>query len=328
MIRNQWYVVLESDEVRRGKLLGVTRLGEKLVFWRKQDGQVVCMGDLCPHLGASLCQGKLQSDRLACPFHGFEFDSTGECKYLPAYGQNGMIPKALRTRIYPTYESQGMIWIFWGERKDVLEPPRFFEHSIPADCSYGRFRQHWNVHYSRVIENQLDVAHLPFVHYNTIGRGGRTVVDGPLVKQEGNLMHLWVFNRSDDGSPARKAEELVQPTRAPFLEFRFPNSWHNWISNDIHITIAFVPVDEENTLMYGRYYQRLVKLPLLRELSNLAGVISSRYIANQDRRIVNNQLPKKSSLRKMGEKIMQSDRGILAYRTHRQALKEAARQEE
>jgi hypothetical protein len=26
-----------------------------------------------------------------------------------------------------------------------------------------------------VIENQLDVAHLPFVHHNTIGRGNRTL---------------------------------------------------------------------------------------------------------------------------------------------------------
>ena len=31
MIRNQWYAILESNEVRRGKPVGVTRLGEKLV---------------------------------------------------------------------------------------------------------------------------------------------------------------------------------------------------------------------------------------------------------------------------------------------------------
>jgi phenylpropionate dioxygenase-like ring-hydroxylating dioxygenase large terminal subunit len=34
MIRNQCYVVLESKEVRKGKPVGVTRLGEKMVFWR------------------------------------------------------------------------------------------------------------------------------------------------------------------------------------------------------------------------------------------------------------------------------------------------------
>jgi len=39
MIRNQWYVVLESNEVRAGRPVGVTRLGEKLVFWRTRDGK-------------------------------------------------------------------------------------------------------------------------------------------------------------------------------------------------------------------------------------------------------------------------------------------------
>ncbi len=37
MIRNQWYVVLETAEVGTHPI-GVTRLGEKLVFWRDQTG--------------------------------------------------------------------------------------------------------------------------------------------------------------------------------------------------------------------------------------------------------------------------------------------------
>jgi phenylpropionate dioxygenase-like ring-hydroxylating dioxygenase large terminal subunit len=32
MIRNQWYVVLKSKEVHQGKPVGITRLGEKMVF--------------------------------------------------------------------------------------------------------------------------------------------------------------------------------------------------------------------------------------------------------------------------------------------------------
>ena len=34
MIRNQWYVVLASRELKTGKPVGVTRMGEKMVFWR------------------------------------------------------------------------------------------------------------------------------------------------------------------------------------------------------------------------------------------------------------------------------------------------------
>jgi phenylpropionate dioxygenase-like ring-hydroxylating dioxygenase large terminal subunit len=39
MIRNQWYIVLESREVKSNPV-GVTRLGEKLVFWRDQSGKL------------------------------------------------------------------------------------------------------------------------------------------------------------------------------------------------------------------------------------------------------------------------------------------------
>ncbi|MCJ7533412.1 MAG: hypothetical protein MUO64_20615 [Anaerolineales bacterium] len=38
MIPNQWYANLESDEVKRGMPIGVTRMGEKLVFWRDEQG--------------------------------------------------------------------------------------------------------------------------------------------------------------------------------------------------------------------------------------------------------------------------------------------------
>jgi phenylpropionate dioxygenase-like ring-hydroxylating dioxygenase large terminal subunit len=39
MIKNQWYAILESAEVRKQQLIGVTRMGEKLVVWRNSTGQ-------------------------------------------------------------------------------------------------------------------------------------------------------------------------------------------------------------------------------------------------------------------------------------------------
>lgn len=327
MIRNQWYVVLESREVRPGRVVGVTRMGEKLVFWRKPNREVVCMFDHCPHLGAPLSLGKIRNDRIMCPFHGFEYDSQGQCQYLPAYGKNGKIPKALKTRCYPTHEAQGFIWIWWGENPtENLTPPKFFD-SISNDFSYISFTDHWRAHYSRMAENQLDVSHLPFIHYNTIGRGGKTVVDGPYVRLKDDLMEVWVYNRQDDGTPPVKAKDLPDPTRRPFLQFRFPNLWHNWISDDIRVLAAFVPVDEENGIFYGRFYQKITGMPLVKQLFLLSGKIGSLVIARQDKRVVTRQEPKKTGLR-IGEKIMQSDHAILTYRQHRSELKALAGQED
>jgi hypothetical protein len=47
------------------------------------------------------------------------------------------------------------------------------------------------------------------------------------------------------------------------------------------------------------------------------------YIAHQDRRIVETQLPKASALR-MGEKLIQADRPIIEYRRRRQELIDCA----
>lgn len=319
MIRNQWYAVLESKEVKSGRLTGVQRMGERLVFWRKSDGSVVCMRDQCPHLGAKLSQGRLMEDQLACPFHGFQYDSTGSCVYLPAYGSAGDIPKGLRVVTYPAYEAHGFIWIFWGEPEQELQSPKFFD--IDESFSYDSFHEFWPVHYSRMIENQLDVMHLPFVHYNSIGRGGRKVVDGPLYELKDDLLSIWVYNRLDDGTPPRKPEQISPPQRAPFLQFRFPNIWQNRISDDFRILAAFVPVDEENSVIYLRFYQRVMRVPVIRNLFNLVGNWSNRYILHQDRRVVLQQRPIKTELKKMGEKLTQGDRLILAYRTRRHKLK-------
>ena len=272
-------------------------------------------------------QGSLKNNRLVCPFHGFEFDSSGACQRLPAYGQHGNIPLALKTFVYPTHEAHGWIWIYWSDSPAPAVPPAplFFDAFEDPALSYIRFRQHWPTHYSRMCENQLDMMHLPFVHATTIGRGGREVVDGPYVRLQNDLLHVWLFNREDDGTPPRKAEDMPEPNRHPSLEFRFPNLWHNWISEDVHIAVAFVPVDEENSLFYGRFYQSFMRLPVLREAANLMGKYSSLVIANQDYRVVINQRPKKTDL-KMGEKITQADRAILSYRQHRHELMKASGQ--
>lgn len=324
MIRNQWYAVLESKEVRKGRLTGATRMGEKLVFWRDLQGKAVCMSDQCPHIGASLCQGRIIEGRVTCPFHGFEYDASGHCKYVPALGKNGDIPKSLKVHSFPVYESHGFIWIWWGKETPEPAEPKWFD--IDSTFSYRGFSQHWNVHYSRMVENQLDVMHLPFVHTSTIGRGQRVVADGPLVRLQDNSLNIWVYNRVDDGTPPKKPEELPEPSRPPYLILNFPNVWENRINENLRIVAVFAPIDETNTRIYLRFYQRMVKIPLVRELFNIIGNWGNIYILNQDRRVVLRQRPRKTQLKKMGEKLLPGDRAILAYRQHRDQLIEKAEQ--
>lgn len=326
MIHNQWCVVLESDEVK-AQPIGVTRLGEKMVFWRDQSGKVYGAYDRCPHRGVALSAGKMHSDHLQCPFHGFEFDESGKCVLVPANGRDGVIPNALRLKTYPTYEAHGFIWIWWGSPVPAdLPEPEFFDN-LDDTYTYSSTRDQWKAHYSRVIENQLDVVHLPFIHRNTIGRGNRTVVDGPVVEWKGDKMiYTYVYNRIDDGKPPRKSSELsAKPVGSQHLEFIFPNLWQNYISEKVSILAAFVPVDEEHTILYLRFYQRFMRVPLLGKLIARLAMPSNVYIAHEDRRVVITQQPKASGL-KIGEVLIPGDLPIIEYRRKRAALQNQSEQ--
>lgn len=322
MIPNQWYVVLESDEVRKGRPVGVTRMGEKLVAWRDSHGTVSIMSDKCPHRGAQLSAGALAGDCIQCPFHGFQFDTSGACKLIPANGRDAQPPRSMMVHTYLTQEAHGFIYIWWGEPRDSYPELPFFE-SIGETMVYGSLRDHWATHYSRAIENQLDVVHIPFVHSNTIGRGNKTLVNGPLTKAGvcypgDNLIEIWVSNQVDQGQQPLKATQLADPDRHPSLQFRFPNIWHNWISDDLRVMVAFAPIDDANTCMYLRYYHR-IRTPILRQIVSFVGNLSNLYIERQDRRIVVTQQPKRSDLN-IGEVLIPGDGPIITYRKIRRTL--------
>jgi phenylpropionate dioxygenase-like ring-hydroxylating dioxygenase large terminal subunit len=322
MIRNQWYAILESNEIKKNRITGVTRMGEKMVAWRNSKGDLSVMSDKCPHRGAAFSVGKLVGDCIQCPFHGFEYDTSGSCTLVPANGRRSETPKALHAHSYPIREEHGFVYIWWGEPQKELPPVPWFE-SIGNNMVYSTIKDHWGNHYARAIENQLDVVHLPFIHNNTIGRGNRTVVNGPLAKEESNwpgdhLINIWVYNECDSGQRPKRPSELPEPERRPYLQFRYGNLWHNWIAESLRVVVAFAPIDNENTMMYLRYYHT-IRIPVLRQLNGWLGSLMNLLIERQDRRVVITQRPQRPDLG-IGEILVQGDNPIVLYRKIRRAL--------
>jgi hypothetical protein len=84
-------------------------------------------------------------------------------------------------------------------------------------------------------------------------------------------------------------------------------------------------VDHEHTILYLRFYQNSVRVPVLRDLINALAMPFNRLIAHQDRRVVQPQVPKPGSL-DGGEKLIQGDWPIVEYRPQRQQLIEVAQE--
>jgi phenylpropionate dioxygenase-like ring-hydroxylating dioxygenase large terminal subunit len=297
-------------------------MGDRLVFWRDRDGHVVCLRDRCVHRGVALSRGRVMPDgELECPFHGFRYDAAGRVTRIPANGRAAPVPERFAGHAYPTHEAHGFIWIWWGEAPPApLAPPRYFD-DLDDSFTFAEVIDPWATHYSRGVENQLDVAHLPFVHHSTIGRGGQTLVDGPVVQWEGeDRFVFYVYNRVDDGTLPRRPEEISpDPARDFHLGFIFPNLWQNSIGNDTRVVAAFVPVDDGHMLLYVRFYQRIVRVPVLRDLVARLAMPFNMVIVRQDRRVVETQRPKRVALQS-GEQLIQADRPIVAYRKRRAEL--------
>lgn len=323
MIRNQWYVILESREVKPGKLLGVRRMGRDLVLWRDSKGVVSCMSDHCVHRGVALSAGKLKGDCVECPFHGLQYDGSGRVTVIPAHGKDAPVPATFQGESFVVREGHGYIYLWWGERREEYPEPPFILGLDDTRLIYGTWRDPWNAFYSRAIENQLDVVHLPFVHYNTIGAGNKTVVNGPVAELDGDVLRVWAYNEKDHGQKPLRPNEIPAPQRQAQLTFVFPNLWQNDLGPNTRITAAFVCVDEEHTILYLRFYRSFGRLPGIRQLVDFLTGVANITIAHQDRRVVQTQRPFVSSLNG-GEKLIQGDLPIVLYRRRRAQLQKEA----
>lgn len=294
LLPSGWYVIAASSELKRNKPLGFERFGKDIVLWRNDSGQPVAMLDLCPHRSAKLSVGRVENDCIECPFHGFSFDQNGRCTLVPE--TNKAAPN-LRVQTFPLREKHGFIWCWYGDEQAQVDLP-WFETLDNAKWSFSEQATLWPAHITRCIENQLDYAHLPFVHKNTIG--GNTDVTKP-VRFELNNNSIKFYPESEEKGSG-------------FIEFRFPNIWMLIIVPDKFAQMmAFVPVNEELTRLYLRGYQSFITLPGLCTIFNTIGAWQSKYILSQDKKVVLSQRPS-SSLDAVQEILYPSDQGIRHFR--------------
>lgn len=180
MILNQWYAILPSRKIKKNRIIAVRRLNLDLALFRNKKGEIDCVSDQCTHRGAALSKGKLIGDCIQCPFHGLEFDKDGKCRFIPANGKASTADiTRYNVRHYPVRELNGIIYIWLGDKEKATGKLPFFYDDIDDSYVYSEIENRWSFNHSRCIENQLDVVHVPIVHYNTAGKGSKTLINGP-----------------------------------------------------------------------------------------------------------------------------------------------------
>jgi phenylpropionate dioxygenase-like ring-hydroxylating dioxygenase large terminal subunit len=166
-LRNGWYCAGWSEEVGR-EPFARTLLGNPVLLFRRQDGTATALSDACPHRFAPLHKGRLEGDRISCPYHGLTFDASGQCVFNPH--SDGRIPPAARLRVYPLLESQGAVWLWMGD-PDLADPTKIVDlNLVPGHVMHGYLNMKSN--YLMVLDNLLDLSHAPYLHSGTLSPVG------------------------------------------------------------------------------------------------------------------------------------------------------------
>lgn len=167
----------EKLGVFKGTPMKVRLLGEDLVLFRNQNGELGLVQQTCPHRSASLEYSRLRGDGIECAYHGWRFNTKGQCTFQPTEPEGSTFKNKIQINAYPVKEMGGLIWAYIGENEPPLLPKidaLFREDGIRVVECFGL----WPANYFQILENSPDVIHTGILHgggeVQNIGVGERS----------------------------------------------------------------------------------------------------------------------------------------------------------
>lgn len=214
-------------------------MGEEIVVWSDDEGSVCVAEAYCPHMGSYLgpdAGGRVCDGRLVCPFHGFEFDSGGQCVDTPF----AAAPRSARLGIFETREVCGLIFAWWGIGR--REPQWRLPGEEPEQAGWSGLNvqtMRFPGHPQEVTENSVDMAHLRYVHgYHKVNADYPVVVDGPYLESR--------FDFSSTRSVGRVAGltfDISARARIAGLGYSFVEGREHSIGMDFRLWVLVTPID-------------------------------------------------------------------------------------
>src|SRR5438477_273015 len=166
LMRQYWVPALPASEFptpdsppKRMRLLG-----ENLVMFRDTAGAVGCFVEACPHRGASLFFGRNEEAGLRCVYHGWKFDTTGQCVDMPSEPAESNFKTKIRATAYPCRDINHMVWIYMGPRETPPSFPRFEVLTLPAEQVNEPSIMMEEANWFQNLEGDIDSSHIDYLH--------------------------------------------------------------------------------------------------------------------------------------------------------------------
>ncbi|HEY3116579.1 MAG TPA: Rieske 2Fe-2S domain-containing protein [Chloroflexota bacterium] len=232
-----WQPVYVGADLLPGRAVPIRIMSEDFTLFRGESalGTPHLLAFRCAHRGTQLSTGWIEGDDIRCFYHGWKYDSSGQCVEQPAepepFCQKIGIPA------YPTQEYLGLIFAYLGEgeppplpRRPAFEDPHGVLQAGRAD---------WPCNFFHRNENTPDLTHICFVHRDVSTED----TEIPRVESADETeFGLTVSVRSKDSTGLTQRAKFLMPSGNMF---KLPKRSEDEIEGRDY-TFFRVPIDDEH----------------------------------------------------------------------------------
>ena len=162
LLRRYWYPIATSAELADNPVKSVLILGEQLTLFRDRSGGLGLVAQRCAHRKVDLVAGIPEEGGLRCPYHGWKYDTTGQCIEQPSEPDGSTFKDRIQIKSYAAEEMAGLVWGYLGP-KPVPLLPRWFIFMLE-----NSFRQVGTTvipcNWLQCQENSVDTVHAEYMH--------------------------------------------------------------------------------------------------------------------------------------------------------------------
>ena len=178
-----WLLLGHESQVRAPGDYYTTRMGrEPVIVVRKSADEIAVLVNRCMHRGSTVCaEGRGNTERFVCPYHGWSYDRGGALKAVPiaaTFPQEKMpqlglkaVPRVTVYRgfIFASLAASGeSLEDFLGPARGSLDD---FVDRAPGgelEVAGGVFKHAYSGNWKLMLENHLDGAHPAWVHASSV----------------------------------------------------------------------------------------------------------------------------------------------------------------
>ncbi|WP_232666620.1 aromatic ring-hydroxylating dioxygenase subunit alpha [Pseudonocardia sp. TRM90224] len=269
-MRLYWQPAALTEELETERpVVPVRLLGEDLVLFRNDAGELGLIDRRCAHRGADLALGRLEDGGLRCYFHGWLFGTAGNCLDTPAEPEDSQLRAKVRIRSYPVVERNGIVWAYLGDG----EPPELpaLDCFTAPDAYTFAFKGYLDCNWLQALEVGIDPAHASYLHrfeeddntgdsYGKQFRGASLGTDLPMTKILREYGRPEILNaRTEYGQRIVALRKLDKDgldgssTHVRITHQVFPHGITIPMSATIAITQWHVPIDDFSCYWYAMF---------------------------------------------------------------------------